>query len=369
MVRRTDTTSFNWAASHPRFGSVVHTICFGLIAYDEDASEREKYKAMIVQGSNKRLSLLEFAMTQGADPHVVAPITCNSRQCWQGGEGEVTEGVRFAGKTAIECLLSTKAVVAQAKGDWEEELETIDRALDIVSRPLSSRDCTRVPVCERVVDTWATVMADSASADVVIYTRPEDCQPTYYSAVSAVGAACAAGSFAGQVNAHSNVLRAASPVLSAMLSQVRMREGARREITLEDCSIEAVQVLVSLIYTASLPADEAEPEVSTLLEALALAHRWQVQHVVEILAQAVAKRLDDVHDFEAATETALQLNLAELLAACRAFIVAHGHHMRARLRGKGFRLPAVRAEVARALGCEDPDAGVAGGGRKRRRTL
>merc|ERR1719401_1878563 len=147
-----------------------------------------------------------------------------------------------------------------------------------------------------------------------------------------------------------------------------MREGAQREITLEDCSMGAVQVFISLIYTATLPADEADPEVDTLLEALTLAHRWHAQHVVEMIAEAVARRLD-TQTFEAIIGTALQLSLSKLLAACRAHIVTNRREVQVRLRGQAIRQPAVRAEVARVLGCEDPSHGETAREKKRRRAL
>jgi len=343
LIRRADTSAFNWKGTHPRFGSVVHAVCFGLIAHvDEHAVDGYKaYYDLITdddEGVQKRLALLEYTMEQGADPHIIAPKTCDDSRSWEHDDDAdlATPGVHFAEKNAVTCLLSAKRVVtlAMAEGDWSRKVERIDRALDLVSRASRRRDFARASVSERVLDTWAGVLADASTADVVILVQED-------------------GAGDARVHAHSAVLRAASPVLAAMLSQ-GMREGDRREISVRDCSRAAVKVLLALLYTSGLPAELADASADTLIEAMTLAHRWNVQHVVQMLAPAIAKVLDP-QVIESAMEVAMSLNMTKLLHDCRQFVIAHEREMRARLMGRGpkglpaFRLPVVRAEVTRLL--------------------
>jgi len=361
LIRRADTSAFNWKGTHPRFGSVVHAVCFGLIAHvDEHAVDGYKaYYDLITdddEGVQKRLALLEYTMEQGADPHIIAPKTCDDSRSWEHDDDAdlATPGVHFAEKNAVTCLLSAKRVVtlAMAEGDWSRKVERIDRALDLVSRASRRRDFARASVSERVLDTWAGVLADTSTADVAILVQEEPGALGKEGRERERGQVNPGGGGA-KIHAHSAVLRAASPVLAAMLSQ-GMREGDRREISVRDCSRAAVKVLLALLYTSGLPAELADASADTLIEAMTLAHRWNVQHVVQMLAPAIAKVLDP-QVIESAMEVAMSLNMTKLLHDCRQFVIAHEREMRARLMGRGpkglpaFRLPVVRAEVTRLL--------------------
>uniref|UniRef100_A0A7S2PC89 BTB domain-containing protein n=1 Tax=Zooxanthella nutricula TaxID=1333877 RepID=A0A7S2PC89_9DINO len=299
-------------------------------------------------------------MEQGADPHVVAPETCNFEPSFMHDENAElnTKPIRFSGKTAIECLLAAKRVLTQADPDaWGKGIDDIGRALTILSEARSPPGMAKIPVSEGVVDTWAAVLADAQSADVAIraLAGPEGRER---------GRAAEGGKV---LHAHSVVLRAASPVLAAMLSK-GMREGERKEIDLEDCGYREVQVLLSLMYTSSLPGDEEEPSAHTLLEALRLAHRWQARQVVEILEAGLAKALKK-ETLEPILEEALALGLPRLSQACKVFISNNDQLMRSKLapRGQGFRSAAVRSEVARVLKCDVSGGGSDGGADKRRR--
>ena len=65
--------------------------------------------------------------------------------------------------------------------------------------------------------------------------------------------------------AHAGILRAASPVLDAMLSGC-MQEAAGRQLHVENATSMAVKVFLALMYTGSLPLD-LEPTCHTILEA------------------------------------------------------------------------------------------------------
>merc|ERR1740129_2049814 len=100
-----------------------------------------------------------------------------------------------------------------------------------------------------------------------------------------------------------------------MLSTTGMREGARKIIEVKDCSTQALRLLLSLIYTGTAGAGDEEPGPGAILAALDLAHRWQVMHVVQMLASALQRRLD-LDCFEAVMDIALRFQLPSLLSAC-----------------------------------------------------
>jgi len=342
-----DTSSFQWRDMHQDFGSPLHAILFGKIsnATGNDASDsvdHVRFGSLISSDSQRRrsrLSLLRMAMESGADPDIPAPPSCDCELFWhfeKHGQLQKTKFISFTGKSALQCLLAAKRVITELDvRDWMCELEAIDEAVDILSK--SGPPTNKIAVSEGVVETWEAVLNDTASTDVVL--RAE-------------------GSGNAEVKAHSVVLCGASPVLKAMLSTTSMREGDRRVIEIKDSSIQAVGLLLVLIYTGTTGAGEEEPQVPVMLSALDLAHRWQVLHVASMLASAVASRLDP-DNFEAAMDAALRLQLPQLLSAGRAFACSHPDLMRDRLADAGacgFRSPAVRADVDRALNGINADA-------------
>eukprot|EP00927_Polykrikos_kofoidii_P053985 TRINITY_DN48491_c0_g1_i1.p1 TRINITY_DN48491_c0_g1~~TRINITY_DN48491_c0_g1_i1.p1 ORF type:complete len:386 (-),score=41.42 TRINITY_DN48491_c0_g1_i1:207-1364(-) len=343
-----DASAFNWKASHPKFGSPVHAIIFGIGFSDDeeeweneyedetdDVNGQDQYGTMI-DGTDrqrrKRLVLLQHALESGADPHIVAPNSCNrstSFSFWVHGDWQYTDCIDFAGKTAVECVLAGKRVLLSfgEKHDAslvKHSLETVETVLSMFWR---RRDgVARVSVAESMLDIWASVMADTSESDVSIRVKS-----------------------AATLRAHSVVLRAASPVLSAMLSGT-MREGSSRQITIEEYSIEVVELLLSLIYTGSLPADSSDPKASLMLKALSLAHCWQVQHAVEMLANRLAKRLD-IHNFERVLSVALRLELISLVRSCRTFVGIHRYDVQRKMRENTKACAKAREEVCRILHC------------------
>ena len=71
----------------------------------------------------------------------------------------------------------------------------------------------------------------------------------------------------GHVTAHAQMLMAASPV-----------------VQLKDTSCSAVSLFLETLYTCS---SQGDPDYKTALSALDLAHRWQVDAVVEVLADFI----------------------------------------------------------------------------------
>lgn len=403
-VKNMDLSAFDWHSAHPVFGSPLHAILFGklIVSADEESDTNELNNGFddLINADyserKSRLALLRFAMRCGADPHIVAPKQCDVSRWW-GGErgGDNMKPISFAGRSAFECLLAAKRSIKLRHqdptddADWTDELKAVDEAVDILSRP--SCTANMLAVVEDVVATWEAALADNSSADVTLRVLPGGAEGAGgggggLSAGS--GAAGAAGAedqehhgAAVEVRAHSAVLRGASSVLKAMLSQQGMREGAHRVIEVVGSSASAVRLLLSLVYTGGAGAsgaggaEEEEPGTATILAALDLAHRWQLLHVVQLLAGAAARRVDS-ETFEAAAEAALRLELPALLAACRSHAAAHARELRGRLCGRGGAAPlrsaAVRADVEKLLACEAPcpDSVVpAPAAKRRRRTL
>jgi hypothetical protein len=179
---------------------------------------------------------------------------------------------------------------------------------------------------EGVWETWQAVLQDTESADLTI---------------RAPGGA--------EVRAHSHVLRGASQVLAVMLSTETTggqagREAVNRVIEITDRIDEAgLRCFLTLVYTGTLPVEEEEEEEEeedrcwwpprsspssplAMLAALDLAHRWQVLHVVEMLAYDLAAQVKEDY-FDRLLETAISKDspfrpsrpLTELRSVCREF--------------------------------------------------
>jgi len=394
-VKNMDLSAFDWHSSHDTFGSPLHAILFGklIVSHDEESDTNELNNGFddLINADhaerNARLELLRFAMRSGADPHIVAPKQCDVSRWW-GGErgGDSMKPISFAGRSAFECLLAAKRSIKlktqdpSDDADWTDELKAVDEAVDILSRPC----CTSptVPVHEDVVATWETVLDDSSFADVTIRVVPATSSDSPCRGITNGGGVQDnledASLDVVEVRAHSAVLGAASSVLKAMLSTQGMKEGAQRAIEVTDTSVQTVRLLLSLVYTGSIWAtgsDEEEPNFATLLQALDLAHRWQLLHVVQLLEQAGARRID-AETFEVAYDVALRLELPKLLSACRSFATAPKMLSKARLAARGNAstvTAAVRADLEALLNFEGDGSAASNAGTghatKRRRRL
>lgn len=358
-VKNMDLGAFDWHSPHPVFGSPLHSILFGklIVSTDEESDTNELNNGFddLINADyserKSRLSLLRFAMRCGADPHVVAPRQCDVSRWW-GGErgGDSMKPISFAGRSAFECLLAAKRSIKlrhqdpNDDADWTDELKAVDEAVEILARSTGAA-FNSIAVPEGVVATWESVLAETASADVVIRVKN----------------ASSGNEEEDEVRAHAAVLQGASAVLKAMLSTQAMREGAQKVIEVAGHNSGAVRLLLALVYTGTVSSTDEGPDVNTILSTLDLAHRWQLLHVVQILAAAAAQRVD-AESFEAAADAALRLELPPLLSSCRAFAAAHPREMRARLTSRGggpivgFQSAAVRGDVEKVLSGEGSEA-------------
>lgn len=363
VVNISDVGLFDWNRPNAIYGSSIHAILFGRLA-QRDSRLRETSTLDIItdtdEGIEQRLKLLKFATAQGASPHIIAPETCDNPRSWSlggddDGDLEETNMVIFAGKTALQCLLSLENEI-RALEDWEKnwarDIAVIDRALSTLLKRPSSEATARVNIHEGLLEMWARILSNADSTDVIISVQGQG----------------SSGSETQEVYGHRVVLCEASPVLKAMLTG-SMREGVSQKISLDECSVSAVRLLVSLLYTGSLPGNENEPCLTSMLDALVLGHRWQVQHVIDIITPATIKRLD-IENLEVVLGVALRMQDLEFLSVCRSFISGHAEDVSAKLSKtgvQGFTDEAVAAEIRRTLSRSTADS--TSRAKKRRRVL
>ena len=132
---------------------------------------------------------------------------------------------------------------------------------DIVSLMKQAKDpkVQKTSVHEGIVKLWESVREMSSTHNVIFETSD------------------------GEVSAHDHILMAASPVLKAML-QSAMKEGKDQRVQVRDSTKCGMTLFVDVLYTSSTCL---ELDYKTILEAFDLAHRWQVQYVVDILAETL----------------------------------------------------------------------------------
>ncbi|CAE7277752.1 unnamed protein product [Symbiodinium natans] len=107
---------------------------------------------------------------------------------------------------------------------------------------------------------------------------------------------------------------ATSPVLKAML-QSTMKEGANKRVQIKDSSSAGVSLFLDMLYTT---ATRTDPDYKTMLVALDLAHRWQVQNVMPILESGLFAMLT-VDSFVSIAEAAALKGMEKLQRTCAAF--------------------------------------------------
>eukprot|EP00439_Symbiodinium_sp_Y106_P049387 s2318_g6.t1 len=159
----------------------------------------------------------------------------------------------------------------------------------------------------------------------------------------------------GEVTAHDLLLMAVSPVLKAMLES-SMKEGRSRRISVKDASSSGVSLFVEMLYTN---ATRTDPDYKTMLDAIDVAHRWQVNSVACTLADALCEHVTN-ESFIPIAEAAALKELDTLAKACAVF-ATKSEQIQAMLRNG--RIPPC---VGRLLGQpESTDSGRAS--RKKRR--
>jgi len=93
-----------------------------------------------------------------------------------------------------------------------------------------------------------------------------------------------------QIEAHSAILAARSPVFSAMF-QSPMKESQDKQVPLEDLDAHAVRAMITFLYTGSVDADMLDNDDSALA-LLHAAHRFEVLALVDQCTKTLGGRLD-----------------------------------------------------------------------------
>ena len=238
------------------------------------------------------LDLIEWLIKSGASVSQECGASSCAYSLWKTGDEQNTKlCVRYRGHTVLSYIQAWRNQIASSTADFKQEQRFLSRVIDRIAAASCQRKAQhRVTVHEGVVDIWEKSLRATASHDLTI---------------EAVD---------GQVTAHAHMLMAASPVVQAMLKSP-MKEAASQHIQLHDTQSSAVTLLLEALYTSSSLSD---PGYKTVLSALDLAHRWQIEVVVRMLADLVGEMITK-ESFPAIAEHAALKNLGALKTACRQF--------------------------------------------------
>lgn len=219
-------TDFDWNGVHPVYGTPLMATVNEVVRSGQVNSEVKP--------------VLQWCLRQGSDPRLFA---ANARG-YSGGWGNGTEEfptvprVPHAGKCAITLVLALIIVlerisVYEYKGKYHDQLSAAKQLLSIFAQ--FRAEVPRRSVAEASVEMWERIQTDTEHADVELQ---------------------ATGAGPGTVQAHALVLCQASPVLRASLTS-RMQEGQTRVLQVPDANVAAVELLLAIIYSGTLPAHAA----------------------------------------------------------------------------------------------------------------
>mmetsp|Transcript_52052 Transcript_52052/g.100615 ORF Transcript_52052/g.100615 Transcript_52052/m.100615 type:complete len:418 (-) Transcript_52052:196-1449(-) len=112
------------------------------------------------------------------------------------------------------------------------------------------------------------------------------------------------------LRAHKLVLAARSPVFESMLLSSGMAESASNsKVELLDTELDVVHLFLQYMYTDKVPP-ETQQDNEMMCHLLALSHKYQVQSLVDVCADAIAAKLSDENACE-------RLMMADLLGVAR----------------------------------------------------
>ena len=198
--------------------------------------------------------------------------------------------IRCAGESAS--TVACHAVEAMKKqryvANWSARIRHFQSAVAILSKGKPTHAKRNLSVPAGVVDMWESIREMTHTHNVIFETADEE------------------------VSAHDLILVAASPVLKAM-PQSTMKEGSSKRIPVKDSSGSGVRLLLDMLYTNFMRDD---PDCKAVLVALDLAHRWQVDRIVPVLA-GILMEMITVESFVAIAEASILRGLELLQRACR----------------------------------------------------
>jgi len=267
--------------------------------FQYDALHSERLTTLLVEVSSvgmckdsaERLQCLELikALRVGGASWTQPCRSKSTYQIWKLSEPEKSKiTVNYGSHSALSFAQKWLRELHDQKG-WQEEVSYLHKVLEIyLAEPQLPRN--KLAIDEDIVDLWENLLLATDSHDLTIDTAE------------------------GPVTAHAQMLKAASPVARAMLES-SMKERQTQRIQLNDTPREAVALLLEILYTCS---SQNEPDYKTVLAALDLAHRWQVQVVVRILGELLEQMITD-ESFASIAEHAALKGLEALKKACQKF--------------------------------------------------
>ncbi|CAE7446112.1 unnamed protein product [Symbiodinium sp. CCMP2592] len=300
------------------------------VAFEEGAKGRNNHDVR-----TKLLKIIEWMIYCGADPHhrvSAEGSTALYRTIRGREEKDSTDKVYIARKghnlLSYALLLRRHSLKYEGK---EELLAYIAEVVSIISRANVQR--TKVQVDQSVIDRWEAIRGMTDTHNVTFDTAD------------------------GPVTAHDIALRASSPVLSAMLMSC-MAEGASKHVQVKDSSAAGVSLFLDLVYTSSTCS---EVDHKSAIEALDLAHRWQVESVVRVLEEILQGMITDSSFVDIASAATFK-GLTGLEKFCAAF--AQNSNALRQMSEKGELPPCLEKFLGHAATASDTSAP-----KKKRRTF
>lgn len=283
QLRSTVPRHFDWSALHPKRNTTI--LVEALIGFPEAEEE------------SRCLGLIEWLVGSGASFSQKSGASTLTYTVRKSTDPSTKIAVPYKGHSALSFIAAWRQEM-KGKEIWKKEALYLRKAVDrlakaakasgrLQARPHARR---RASVDEGIIEIWEKFLHATASHDLTIETAD------------------------GCVTAHAQMLQEASPVVQAMLG-APMREQKTQHIQLPDTNSSAVTLFLETLYTCSAQGD---PHYKTALAALDLAHRWQVEAVVAILADLMIEQIDE-QSFGAIAEHAALKNLEPLKRACQNF--------------------------------------------------
>eukprot|EP00438_Fugacium_kawagutii_P022977 Skav236566 [mRNA] locus=scaffold2180:5369:6277:+ [translate_table: standard] len=238
----------------------------------------------------KQLDKIEWLIRCGASYSQQCGDTGKTCRRWKNHRPHEKVKIAFGGLSFVSYVQAWRRELRD-KEEWQLDRKFLEEALvRIAKASIQQPTRPKISVAEGIVEIWEKYLHATASHDLTIEAAD------------------------AQVTAHSGMLQEASPVVQAMLASP-MTEGKSQRIRLNDTSSIAVALFLEVLYTC---CSQGDPDYQTVLAALDLAHRWQVEVVVGILSDLLQTMIT-AESFPAIAEHAALKNLDTLKQACRKF--------------------------------------------------
>eukprot|EP00927_Polykrikos_kofoidii_P023192 TRINITY_DN21424_c0_g1_i1.p1 TRINITY_DN21424_c0_g1~~TRINITY_DN21424_c0_g1_i1.p1 ORF type:complete len:512 (+),score=60.50 TRINITY_DN21424_c0_g1_i1:166-1536(+) len=279
VVRQLAPEDFDWNCVHPIHGTPLMATVNEIVRSGDVCDDVR--------------SVLLWCLRQGADPRRTAPRSLGYSGGWGNGSGEFPNVARVPHmhRSAITVCLGLirvleKISVYEHQGKYRKQLCAAKQLLSVFSHFRATLPSQ--PVARETVSMWKRIMVDEERADVRLHALGHGQADGLINENHDVGS--------GVVPAHSLVLSHLSPVLRATLSST-MREGQTQVVPVPEASVDAVKLLMVVLYSGILPRETAEAMTQ---EQRSLARDLKTGDAVEAnfrgLGQWWPGRISGVHD-------------------------------------------------------------------------